>query len=141
MLRRGAADKVIAEVLKESGASSVHFARDYAPWSGGLERRVKEACEAAGAACHRYGGFLLHEPESIRNGSGEPYRVYTPFSKACFAAGEPKPLKPVPKFTPWDGRAEERPRWPTGACCPRSPTGRRAWPRTGRRARRAPPHG
>lgn len=103
VLRRGAADKVIAEVLKESGATSVHFTRDYAPWAEGLERRVKDVAEAAGAACHRYGGFLLHEPESIRNGSGEPYKVYTPFSKACFAAGEPKPLKPVPKFTAWDG--------------------------------------
>ena len=48
VLRRGAADKVIAEVLKESGASSVHFARDYAPWSGGLERRVKAGLRRSG---------------------------------------------------------------------------------------------
>lgn len=104
VLRRGAADRVIAEVLKESGAASVHFTRDYAPWSGALEHRVKAVAEAAGASCHRYGGFLLHEPESIRNGSGEPYKVYTPFSKACFAAGEPKPLKPKPKFTAFGGK-------------------------------------
>ena len=90
VLRRGLADKVIGAGAGGDGAASVHFARDYAPWSPALERRVKEVCDAAGAACHRYGGFLLHEPESIRNGSGEPYRVYTPFSKACFAAGEPK---------------------------------------------------
>ena len=102
-LRRGAADQVIAQLLAETGASSVHFTRDYAPWSDALERRVKQAAEAAGASCHRYGGFLLHEPEAIRNGSGEPYRVYTPFSKACFAAGEPKPLKPAPSFTEWQG--------------------------------------
>ena len=125
LLRRGAADKVIAEVLQESGAASVHFARDYAPWSEGLERRVKAACETAGAACHRYGGFLLHEPETIRNGSGEPYRVYTPFSKACFATGEPKPLKPAPRLTAWTGniktdRLEDwelypsRPDWASG---------------------------
>jgi deoxyribodipyrimidine photo-lyase len=108
-LRRGRADKVIAEVLAETGAASLHFTRDYAPWSGALERRVKDICEEAGAACHRYGGFLLHEPESIRNGSGEPYRVYTPFSKACFGRGEPKPLKPIPAFTPWQGAiASER---------------------------------
>ena len=98
-LRRGPADKVIAEVMAETGAASLHFTRDYAPWSGALERRVKAACDAAGASCHRYGGFLLHEPETIRNGSGEPYRVYTPFSKACFAQGEPRPLRPVPAFT------------------------------------------
>jgi deoxyribodipyrimidine photo-lyase len=103
ILRKGTADEVISEVLAETGATSVHFARDYAPWSGTLERRVKDICAAAGAGCHRYGGFLLHEPESIRNGSGEPYRVYTPFSKACFGKGEPKPLKPIPAFAPWHG--------------------------------------
>ena len=70
VLRRGAADRVIADVLSETGAASVHFTRDYAPWSAALERRVKEACESAGASCHRYGGFLLQETEAIRNGSG-----------------------------------------------------------------------
>ena len=103
VLRRGRAERVIAEVLAETGAASVHFTRDYAPWAGGLERAVKEQAEAKGASCHRYSGFLLHEPEAIRNGSGEPYKVYTPFSNACFAAGEPRPLKPVPDFTAWKG--------------------------------------
>ena len=56
-------DSVIGEVLAKTKASSVHFTRDYAPWSGALERRVKDICDAAGAGCHRYGGFLLHEPE------------------------------------------------------------------------------
>jgi deoxyribodipyrimidine photo-lyase len=102
-LRRGRAEYVIAEVLHETGATALHFTRGYEPWAGALERRVKEACEAAGASCHRYGGYLLHEPEAVRNGQGEPYKVYTPFSKACFAAGEPKKLRPVPAFEAWKG--------------------------------------
>jgi deoxyribodipyrimidine photo-lyase len=103
VLRRGAADAVIGDVLTETGAKAVHFARDYAPWSGDLERRVKAVCDQAGAACHRHRGFLLNEPEAIRNGAGEPYKVYTPFSKACFAAGEPRQPKPVPDFETWSG--------------------------------------
>jgi deoxyribodipyrimidine photo-lyase len=98
ILRRGKSDQVIAEILNETGATSLHFTRDYAPWSGALEARVKSACEKAGADCHRHKGFLLHEPEDIRNGSGEPYKVYTPYSRACFAVGTPRDLKPVPKF-------------------------------------------
>ena len=98
VLRRGRGDDVIAQILSETNASAVHFTRDYAPWSGAVEQRVKNNCEINGVDCHRHGGFLLHEPESIRNGSGEPYKVYTPYSRACFAAGEPRPLKPVPKF-------------------------------------------
>jgi deoxyribodipyrimidine photo-lyase len=125
VLRRGRSEAIIAEVLRETGAKAVVFTRDYAPWSGNLEQRVKEAAEAQGATCHRFSGFLLHEPEAIRNGSGEPYKVYTPFSKACFAAGEPKPLKPVPDFEVWDGEVKtdaletwglspSRPNWAKG---------------------------
>jgi deoxyribodipyrimidine photo-lyase len=102
VLRRGSADVVLADVLRETNASAVYFTRDYAPWSGVLEHRVKDACEAAGATCHRYGGYLLHEPESIKNGSGEPYKVYTPYSRACFASGEPK-LPPTSKVSSWAG--------------------------------------
>ena len=98
VLRRGRADLVIADVLARTGAAALCFTRDYAPWSAALEQRVKQACETAGAACHRYGGYLLHEPEAIRNGQGEAYKVYTPFSRACLAAGEPRPPRPVPHF-------------------------------------------
>ncbi|MDE2447105.1 MAG: deoxyribodipyrimidine photo-lyase [Alphaproteobacteria bacterium] len=103
IFRRGRADDVLTQILVETKAGALHFTRDYAPWSGALEQRVKAICDKAGVACHRHGGFLLHEPEAIRNGSGEPYKVYTPYSRACFAAGEPRPLKPVPKFESWSG--------------------------------------
>jgi deoxyribodipyrimidine photo-lyase len=43
----------------------------------------------------------LHEPEAIRTGQGEPYKVYTPFSRACFMAGEPKPPRPAPSIIPY----------------------------------------
>ncbi len=98
VFRRGRADVVLGGLIAETNASAVHFTRDYAPWSAALEQRVKDVCDKASAACHRHGGFLLHEPESIRNGSGEPYRVYSPYARACFAAGEPRTLKPVPHF-------------------------------------------
>jgi deoxyribodipyrimidine photo-lyase len=102
ILRRGAAGKVLHDVLRETGAGAIYFTRDYAPWSPPLERRVKAICEELGAGCHRYGGYLLHEPEAIRTGQGEPYKVYTPFARACFAAGEPKSLRSAPKITTWE---------------------------------------
>jgi deoxyribodipyrimidine photo-lyase len=98
VLKRGRADAVLGNILQETGAASLHFTRDYAPWSGALEQRVKLICDDLNVECHRHGGFLLHEPESIRNGSGEPYKVYTPFSRACFGKGEPRAPKPAPKI-------------------------------------------
>jgi deoxyribodipyrimidine photo-lyase len=88
-LRRGKADEVLRALIQETGASGVYFTRDYAPWSAALEARVRDAAVAAGATAHRFGGYLLHEPEAIRSGAGTPFKVYTPFSRACFAVGEP----------------------------------------------------
>ena len=132
VLRRGRADDVLAKVLTETNAGAVYFTRDYAPWAGALEQRVKAVCDTAGAECHRHGGYLLHEPETIRNGSGEPYQVYTPFSRACFTAGEPRALKPVPKFKVYSGALQSdqlsdwnllptKPDWSTGFSEVRNP--------------------
>ncbi len=93
VLRKGRADAELAKLLRESKAGGLYFTRDYAPWSGPLEQRIKEACEVAGATCHRFGGFLLHEPESVRTGAGGSFKVYTPFSRACFGKGEPRSAK------------------------------------------------
>jgi deoxyribodipyrimidine photo-lyase len=125
VFRRGRADVEIARLQQETGAAAVYFTRDYAPWSETLERRTSEAMRKAGAGCHRFGGFLLHEPEAIRNGQGEPYRVYTPYSRACFAAGEPR-LPQSPKgMSFWRGEVgsdslagwgllPDRPNWASG---------------------------
>jgi deoxyribodipyrimidine photo-lyase len=99
VLRRGEAVAELEKLIAESAPQALYFTRDYAPWSGALERRVKELCDRNGVACHRHGGYLLHEPESIKTGGGSWFKVYTPFSRACFAAGAPRPLKPVPQLT------------------------------------------
>ena len=55
------------------------------------------ACEAAGVACHRYGGFLLHEPETIRNGSGEPYQAsIRPSRRPALRRESRRPRSPCP---------------------------------------------
>jgi deoxyribodipyrimidine photo-lyase len=125
VLRRGRSEDVLRDMITSSGATALHFSRDFAPWSGALEQRVKALCDDLGVSCHRHGGFLLHEPEAIRNGQGEPYKVYTPFSRACFAAGEPRAPKPAPKVS-WARHGlisdpleswsllPKRPNWATG---------------------------
>ncbi|NJM29346.1 MAG: deoxyribodipyrimidine photo-lyase, partial [Rhizobiales bacterium] len=125
VLKRGASEKVLGELIRTTGAKAVYFARDYAPWSPALEERVKQVCEAAGAECRRFGGFLLHEPEAIRTGAGQPFKVYTPFSRACFALGDPKPpagrpnisispgLPPSDLLDDWQ-LLPSKPNWATG---------------------------
>ncbi|MGB9141689.1 MAG: deoxyribodipyrimidine photo-lyase, partial [Aestuariivirga sp.] len=38
VLRRGRAEAVLADVIRETNASAVYFTRDYSPWSPALER-------------------------------------------------------------------------------------------------------
>jgi deoxyribodipyrimidine photo-lyase len=103
LLRRGEPTEVLRNIIAESGARALYFTRDYAPWAPALETRVKSMCDELGVACHRHSGFLLHEPESIRTGGGQFYKVYTPFSRACFAQGSPRAPRPHPNFSHWTG--------------------------------------
>ena len=93
-LRRGPAGRAVADVVRETSADRVLWNRRY----GGPERRVdaelKESLRSSGVAAHSYAGSLLFEPWTVHNQRGEPYRVYTPFWKACL--DQPEPRKPYP---------------------------------------------
>ena len=48
----------------------------------------------------RFAGYLLFEPEQIAQASGLPYKVFTPFWRACLAEAEPYPAGPYPDKIP-----------------------------------------
>ena len=99
VLRQGPAPDELAALLDETGAVAIHAARGYDPWDARLETTVSELCREKSAALHLHPGQLLFAPDDIVAGSGKPYRVFTPFWKACLAAPEPRaPLK-VPKLS------------------------------------------
>jgi deoxyribodipyrimidine photo-lyase len=87
----------LAALLAETGASALHATRGYEPWEPDLEKGVARVCKASGADFRPFGGRLLFEPEAIITSDGKPYRVFTPFWKACLAADAPRRLLPAPK--------------------------------------------
>ena len=48
----------------------------------------------------RFAGYLLFEPEQIAQASGLPYKVFTPFWRACLAEAGPYPAGPCPDKIP-----------------------------------------
>jgi deoxyribodipyrimidine photo-lyase len=50
---------------------------------------VKTALRARGLSAESFNGNLLHEPWTILNAAGQPYRVFTPFWHACMKAPIP----------------------------------------------------
>ncbi|MGI9483439.1 MAG: cryptochrome/photolyase family protein [Hyphomicrobiales bacterium] len=104
VLRLGSADEVLKQLISETGAGGVYFTRQIEPWAMDLEERVHRICQQTAIECHRYPGQLLFEPEAVLSPVGTPYKVYTPFSKRCFSAPEPKRPLPAPdRLEPFAG--------------------------------------
>lgn len=85
---------VLLDLVRASGADAVHWNCRYEPAAAGIESRVAEALGRAGVEARAHHGSVLFGPDAVRTSSGGPFRVFTPFWKACLAL--PAPLKPVP---------------------------------------------
>lgn len=96
VIRRGDTVAVLREIANSHRAGALYFERRYEPFERELEERVHDAL-ADRLEVRRFGGRLLNEPERISNASGEPYRVFTPFSKACLRLPEPAAPGPAPR--------------------------------------------
>ena len=102
ILRRGPALSVLKTLMAETGASVLYFTRAYEPWAHATENELADT----GFVIKRFSGDLLFEPEALRTKSDTPFRVFTPFWKACLSAPMPKiPLLrpktiPVPAYVP-----------------------------------------
>jgi deoxyribodipyrimidine photo-lyase len=100
VLRAGPWQQELPRLARETGATSVHAGRLYAPWERAADESVAKALRAEGIAITGHTSALLHEPWAIRTQAGGPFAVYTPFSRRVFAAGEPAPPSPAPARIP-----------------------------------------
>ena len=89
VIRQGETVAVLETLLAETGARQIFASRQYQPWSDGLERAVREMAENAGTSFKRYPGTLLFEPGSVTTGAGTPFKVFTPFWRACLRGPDP----------------------------------------------------
>ena len=70
-------------LAREVGATQVVWNRLYEPAIVARDTAVKAGLRELGFECESYNASLLHEPWEIRTGQGGPYRVFTPFWRAC----------------------------------------------------------
>ncbi|MEQ8516209.1 MAG: deoxyribodipyrimidine photo-lyase, partial [Chromatocurvus sp.] len=101
VLRRGDAASVLDDIIAETGADAVYCSRQYEPWASELEQKLHTNLEPRGIEFKRFPGHLLHEPGSVRTGAGDPFRVFTPFWRACRALPDPPEPKSLPHDTVW----------------------------------------
>ena len=99
LLLRGDAVSLLAGLAEAVGAGAIHAGRLYEPWARARDAALATALGGRKLVLHS--GSLLQEPHRIRTGQGGAYAVYTPFSRALFALGEPAPaLQPPDRLVP-----------------------------------------
>lgn len=96
VLRVGDPGEVVPALADELGAGSVHAARETTPGGAARDGRVREALAARQVAWVETGTPYAVGPGTIRNGQGDPYRVFTPFLRAWQAHGSADPA-PTPR--------------------------------------------
>ena len=89
----------------ETGAAAVHVERLAEPCATEIDAEIENLLKPLGVKLRVFGGNLLFPPEEIKTKGGGPYKVFTPFYKACLGQSPPdSPTSP-----------------PASLPCPRSP--------------------
>jgi deoxyribodipyrimidine photo-lyase len=96
VLRRGRADEVIPRLVEETGATAVYWNRRYSA-ARDIDAGLKSSLRDQGVEVTSFQASLLFEPWTVTTGEGTPYRVFTPFWKACQETGEPREPFPAPE--------------------------------------------
>jgi deoxyribodipyrimidine photo-lyase len=86
-VRSGRPLEVVPATAAAVGAREVHVAADFAPYGRRRDVRVAAALARSGAQLIATGSPYAVAPGALRNGSGTPFQVFTPFHRAWQAHG------------------------------------------------------
>ncbi len=97
ILRIGESQAVLDQLIAETGAEAIYWNRRYEPVAIARDKTIKATLRSRGLLVETFNGNLLFEPWEIETNNGGPYKVFTPFWKACQSRPEPEPPRPVPE--------------------------------------------
>ncbi len=106
VLRRGAPETILPDLVARCGATAVHWNRLYEIAARERDARIKQALTERGVAATSHKANLLFEPWEVKTGAGDPFKVFTPFWRACRQLAPPESPLPPPR------RLAAPPRWP-----------------------------
>jgi deoxyribodipyrimidine photo-lyase len=96
-VRRGDSFEQLCAVAEETGATGIFWNRLYEPALVERDTRIKRQLRELGLECASFNAALLYEPWAIGSVAGGPYKVFTPFWRACVAQLD---AQPAPRASP-----------------------------------------
>jgi len=94
IVRPGPASRALPALLAETGAAGVYANAEIGPYPERRDAAAKAAVEAAGGRFRLFPDALLVEPDAIATEKGDPYTVFTPFSRKWTSAEKRRPEAP-----------------------------------------------
>lgn len=106
LVLQGESLPILRDLIKKTKAQAVYWNRLYEPAMVVRDKTIKAALREDGIKAESFNGALLYEPCTIKTQAGDPYKVFTPFWKACVQHAVPAP--------PWEAPAQFKPpkSWP-----------------------------
>jgi deoxyribodipyrimidine photo-lyase len=88
------------KIIAETAASCVFWMRSYDPASVDRDKQLKANLLENGIDAQSFAGNTLFEPWQVQNKSGLPFRVFSPFWRACKSLGNMRSPVLAPKSIP-----------------------------------------
>lgn len=94
--------QILRQLIRTTGATAVHFNRDYTPYARERDDQIQSLCEKLSAECYMHEDYYLHVPGTITpDKDKDVYRKFTPFYEKCMAyhrAVAPSRTRILPKI-------------------------------------------
>ncbi|MDP3711540.1 MAG: deoxyribodipyrimidine photo-lyase [Mycobacteriales bacterium] len=94
----GRPEDVVPRLVRETGATTVHVSSDHGPYGRGRDERVAEALGEVPLVAT--GSPYGVTPGTLAKSDGDPYKVFTPYSRAWRGRGLRSPAL-TPRSVPW----------------------------------------
>ena len=93
LLARGDSGVVLNDLIRQTGATAVYWNRRYEPAAIARDGAIKATLASAGLEAKSFNAALLFEPHTVKNKSGGPFQVFTPFWKHCLTLPVEAPVR------------------------------------------------
>jgi deoxyribodipyrimidine photo-lyase len=107
ILRQGDSLAELRKIIDATNADAIFWNLRVEPAAAARDRGVELALQCDGISVGIENGNLLWNPGAVLNRAGQPFRVFTPFYRACISESEQ--IEPLPAPARWSSP----PNWPT----------------------------